>query len=93
MKLLKSLVYTTQQIKKWNNISGNKIIAGKTLKIYSSSNSVLLTEIKQLRIHSNVNYYKIKSGDSIGSIADKYGVKISDLQRWNKISGNKILVW
>ncbi|MDP2362557.1 MAG: LysM peptidoglycan-binding domain-containing protein, partial [Ignavibacteria bacterium] len=40
---------------------------------------------------SNVNYYKIKPGDSIGSIAEKYGVKVSDIQRWNSISGNKIL--
>jgi len=38
-----------------------------------------------------VNYYKIKPGDSIGSIAEKYGVKISDIQKWNNISGNKIL--
>lgn len=81
---------STQMIKKWNKISGNNIVAGRTLKIYSSSNSSSYGD-KTSKNTSNVNYYKIKSGDSIGSIADKYGVKIADIQKWNNISGNKIL--
>lgn len=81
---------TAQQIKKWNKIKGNNILAGKTLKIYGTSNSSSYGD-KTTKTASNVNYYKIKSGDSIGSIADKYGVKVADLQKWNKISGNKIL--
>ncbi len=81
---------TTQQVRKWNNISGNKIIAGKTLKIYNSTNSSSYGD-NTTKNSANVNYYKIKPGDSIGSIAEKYGVKISDIQNWNNISGNKIL--
>jgi membrane-bound lytic murein transglycosylase D len=81
---------STAQIKKWNNISNNKIIAGKTLKIYNSSTSSSYGD-NTTKNSSNVNYYKIKSGDSIGSIAEKYGVKISDIQKWNSISGNKII--
>ena len=81
---------TTQQIRKWNNISGSKIVSGKTLKIYNSTTSTSYGDLTT-KNSSNVSYYKIKSGDSIGSIADKYGVKISDLQKWNNISGNKIL--
>lgn len=81
---------TTQQIKKWNNISGNKIVAGKTLKIYNSTTSSSYGD-NTTKNSSNVNYYKIKSGDSIGSIAEKYGVKVSEIQKWNNISGNKIL--
>ncbi|HEX7356250.1 MAG TPA: LysM peptidoglycan-binding domain-containing protein [Ignavibacteriaceae bacterium] len=79
-----------QQVKKWNNISGNHIAAGKTLKIYNSSKTSSYGD-NTSKNSSNVNYYKIKPGDSIGSIAEKYGVKISDIQRWNSISGNKIL--
>ncbi|HRP93537.1 MAG TPA: LysM peptidoglycan-binding domain-containing protein [Ignavibacteriaceae bacterium] len=81
---------TIQQVKKWNNISDNKIIAGKTLKIYNSTNSSSYGD-NTTKNSANVNYYKIKPGDSIGSIAEKYGVKISDIQNWNNISGNKIL--
>lgn len=81
---------SVQQIKKWNNISSNNIAAGKTLKIYNSTSSSSLGD-NTTKNSSNVNYYKIKPGDSIGSIAEKYGVKVSDIQRWNSISGNKIL--
>ena len=81
---------STQQVRKWNNISGNKIIAGKTLKIYNSTSSSSYGD-NTTKNSANVNYYKIKPGDSIGSIAEKYGVKISDIQNWNNISGNKIL--
>ena len=81
---------TVQQVKKWNNISGDNIAAGKTLKIYNSTKSSSYGD-NTTKNSSNVNYYKIKSGDSIGSIAEKYGVKVSDIRNWNNISGNKIL--
>ena len=79
-----------QQVKKWNNISGNNIMAGKTLKIYNNSTSSSYGD-NTTKNTANINYYKIKPGDAIGSIAEKYGVKVSDLRRWNGISGNKIL--
>ncbi len=81
---------SVNQIKKWNNISSNNIAAGKTLKIYNSTSSPSYGD-NTTKNSSNVNYYKIKSGDSIGSIAEKYGVKVSDIRNWNNISGNKIL--
>jgi membrane-bound lytic murein transglycosylase D len=77
-------------VKKWNNISGNHIVAGKTLKIYGSSNSTSLGD-NTTKNSSNINYYKIKPGDSIGKIADKYNVNISDIQKWNDITGEKII--
>lgn len=81
---------SVNQIKKWNNISSNNIAAGKTLKIYNSTSNPSYGD-NTTKNSSNVNYYKIKSGDSIGSIAEKYGVKVSDIRNWNNISGNKIL--
>ena len=78
------------QIRKWNKISGNKLIAGKTLKIYNSTTSSSYGDITT-KNSANVNYYKIKPGDAIGSIAEKFGVRISDIQRWNNISGSKII--
>jgi len=81
---------STNQIKKWNNIKSNKILAGKTLKIYNSTTTTSYGD-NTTKNSSNVNYYKIKPGDSIGSIAEKYGVKVSEIQKWNNISGNKIL--
>ena len=39
---------------------------------------------------TKTNYYKVKRGDNLGSIADKYNVAVSDLKKWNKLRGNSI---
>ncbi|MCK5907237.1 MAG: LysM peptidoglycan-binding domain-containing protein, partial [Flavobacteriales bacterium] len=36
--------------------------------------------------------YKVKSGDVLGSIADKYGVRVSEIKKWNRLNGNNIRV-
>jgi membrane-bound lytic murein transglycosylase D len=35
-------------------------------------------------------YYLVKSGDGLGVIASKYGVKQEDLKKWNNLSSNMI---
>ncbi|MCB9262193.1 MAG: LysM peptidoglycan-binding domain-containing protein [Flavobacteriales bacterium] len=35
-------------------------------------------------------YYTIRSGDYLGKIADMYDCNVSDLRKWNNISGDKI---
>src|SRR5690606_14686469 len=36
--------------------------------------------------------YKVKSGDVLGSIAIRYGVRVNDLRKWNNLRGNTIRV-
>lgn len=40
--------------------------------------------------NSSVQYHKIRRGESLGVIADKYNVSISSLRSWNHIRGNNI---
>ena len=35
-------------------------------------------------------YYKIRSGDTLGSIAQKYGVSVNQLKSWNGLSSTRI---
>ena len=35
--------------------------------------------------------YKVRSGDSFARIADKFNVRISDIERWNRLSRKKYL--
>ena len=37
-------------------------------------------------------YYRVKSGDVLGKIANQYGVRVSDIRTWNRLSGNLIRV-
>ena len=34
--------------------------------------------------------YRVRSGDYLGKIARKYGVRVSDIKRWNRLKSNKI---
>ncbi|NDV94997.1 LysM peptidoglycan-binding domain-containing protein [Dysgonomonas sp. 521] len=132
---------TVAQIKKWNNIKSNKLIAGTSLKIQKTqyiqvqaeemtqnklSEPVLPTveidstftaalfdtylkkveternESTLPRVHisstddendhstndSRIIYHKVKIGETISQIANRYNVSKKDIQSWNKLSGN-----
>jgi membrane-bound lytic murein transglycosylase D len=36
--------------------------------------------------------YRVRSGDVLGSIADRYGVRVSEIKRWNRLKNNNIRV-
>ena len=35
-------------------------------------------------------YHKVKRGESLGKIADRYNVSVSELKKWNRIKGTKV---
>ena len=78
------------ELKKWNGLKSNKINSGQTLKIYTNETTTSLVESTS-STKSNVNYHKIKQGETIGSIAELYKVSASNIREWNNISGNKII--
>ncbi|MFC2139382.1 LysM peptidoglycan-binding domain-containing protein [Bacteroidota bacterium] len=84
-----------RDIRKWNNIRGNKIIRGKSLKIYvgdSYSAKLASTDTKdEIITNGNHTQYRIKSGDTLGQIAMKFGVTTTNLRRWNDLTTNKII--
>lgn len=42
--------------------------------------------------NQNMVYYKVRSGDVLGTIANRYGVRVSDIQEWNNLRGTRINV-
>ena len=74
---------TEDDIRKWNEITGSKIVAGQTLKIYPVSN-------KEMRSKEFI-YHIVKRGETISTIAEKYYVSISAIRGWNNLSSNKII--
>ena len=91
---------TSKDIKRWNEITSNKITAGKTLKIFPrlKVKESIIAQIKESRhnditnSNSNKTIYSVKSNDTIGQIAENYFVRSSDIRKWNKIRGSKIKV-
>jgi len=78
------------QIKDWNNLSSNRIVAGKSLKIFTGNES-LASNSSSSEVNRNVTKYRIKRGDSLSEIAIKFGVSTAQLRNWNKLSSNRIV--
>ena len=89
---------TVADIKTWNDLSentiqfGQKLIVAKTLVL---DDSKAVAEKSNKKDKNNVrekeNHYFVKKGDSLFSIAKKYpGITISDIKKWNGISGSEL---
>ncbi len=70
-----------------------KLLAGKTLKIYSDANvndipTVTSKTTKNLK--SKTENYTVKSGDSLYSIAEKNKTTVAKLKSINGLTSNKI---
>lgn len=82
---------SVRDLREWNSIIGNRILAGNNLKIYTDGGpKTASTEISNNN-NSNLYRYKIKRGDTISEIAERFGVSASMIRKWNNISGNNIV--
>ena len=36
--------------------------------------------------------YRVQSGDYLGKIAQRYGLRVSDIKKWNRLSGNNLSI-
>lgn len=82
------------QIKQWNGLRNNNIRVGKYLTIYPRKPGAYAktkSKVASQPIASGQNTYKVKSGDSLWSIAQKHsGVSVANLKEWNSIAGNNL---
>lgn len=62
---------------------------------FGTENKKVVTEVyhepEAITEGENKIYYTIRSGDNLGSIAQKFGVSIRELQYWNGLSGTTII--
>ena len=87
------------QIKQWNGLRSNNLRVGQRLTIYprkpvsqapskstSSSKKVILLD-------PNAKTYKVKNGDSLWTIAQKFpGVSVDNIKNWNNINSSKLKI-
>ncbi|WP_430462419.1 LysM peptidoglycan-binding domain-containing protein [Thalassolituus sp. LLYu03] len=66
------------ELAKWNGMApGDPLRAGQTLVIWSKKASPAKREVIR-----KINY-RVRSGDSLARISQKFNVRINDLKRWN----------
>jgi len=85
---------TVSSLKDWNNLSSSRVNRGQKLKIGSATNSASFASIEEKpeKIYSSERTfkYKVHRGESIGKIADKFGVRINQIRKWNNLASNNI---
>lgn len=82
---------TTDQLKDWNNISGNTIYVGRRLKVYTDGSSVSSNNRNLSKTTTtNLYKYKVRRGDTLSEIAERFGVTVAELKKWNGIKGNTL---
>lgn len=86
----------TQEIAQWNGMaSRDTLVAGQNLVIWARGKSATPDATPKARASITGETirtisYKVRHGDSLYRIAQKFNVAVNDLKRWNTI-GNKIL--
>ncbi|MCP4521707.1 MAG: LysM peptidoglycan-binding domain-containing protein [Cytophagales bacterium] len=87
----------TRDLRTWNNIRGNMIHPGQKLAIYKHSSyfkkktpkNTVAKNTKKKSIPSD-KIYTVKSGDSLWSISNKYGLTVKQLKKLNKLKSNSL---
>ena len=92
---------TVGMLRDINNISGNRIIAGKTLLIPKASGDMRDYALSlEQRLEKKKNRprdgrqkidYRVKSGDSFWTIARQYDVGVRSLAKWNGMAPTDVL--
>ena len=86
---------TASELRRWNGIRGSRITAGDTLKVYPAVNfpgtERTVSASKRISTSAPPNgVYAIRRGDNLGDIAERFGVSVRNLQRWNGLNGTRI---
>ncbi|MBM4175467.1 MAG: LysM peptidoglycan-binding domain-containing protein [Ignavibacteria bacterium] len=76
-------------LKDWNNLRSSEIRYGQKLRIYSSSSQNYASTVRTKDTRAVTNY-RVRKGDSLYEIAQRFGVNVDDLMEWNNLSSSKI---
>ncbi len=90
-----------EDIKKWNNIKGNKVAYGKNLKINGieadqNSLAVAKAELDKKGVQkdsaavASASFYVVQKGDNLSAIAKKFNITVADIQDWNKLTNSNV---
>jgi len=75
---------SVEELKEWNQLNGNNLRSGQKLMIDKSPTTASTGKDENRIIH------KVASGESLHSIARKYGCKTENIKDWNHKSNNNI---
>ena len=86
--IAKKFNVSLEDLKKWNNLDGLNVEQGSKLALVNNDaepvkETTYKTEVK-------ITEHVVDRGETLGSIARKYDVSMSDIKDWNKIEDNNV---
>ena len=79
-----------KELQRWNKLdSRSKLRLGQVLLIHGKSGNTMASNKTEPR--QNVTYYRVKQGDSLYMIAQRFKVDVKRLQSWNPRSDSRLL--
>jgi N-acetylmuramoyl-L-alanine amidase len=83
---------TTSELKNYNQLRSTSLVIGQKLKIPNSGSGITQIPIKvPVKIVKPI-IHRVKSGESLSVIANRYGKTVSDLKGYNKLRSTSIAV-
>ncbi len=84
---------SSKKIRQWNNLRSSKIFVGQKLRVGSkTSNSNQVAASSQTSSKTKTIIHKVRSGQSLSVIAERYRVSIRSIKKRNKLKSNKLYV-
>ncbi|MEC0302112.1 C40 family peptidase [Terribacillus saccharophilus] len=78
---------SVNKLMKINGLKSSIIFPNQVLQTSGSSSSSKTTTKKSSSSSSSASTYTVKSGDTLSGIASKHKISLSNLKKWNNISG------
>jgi peptidoglycan lytic transglycosylase D len=82
-------------LRRWNNLRGSRIVAGKTLRISGRAHARKVASNQSSERnqgnHQSVYLYRIRRGDTLIVIADHFKVTVAQIREWNHLDGSRIM--
>ncbi|QYJ77474.1 LysM peptidoglycan-binding domain-containing protein [Shewanella acanthi] len=75
---------TVKQLMAWNQLKGSNLRLGQQLTIVAPNEQTVSDKIRTVS-------YKVKSGDSLARIANKFNVTVAELLEWNSLSASQFI--
>lgn len=85
-EIAKKYGVSEDQLRAWNpkDISGSVVIAGSRIKVIDDGSIAKGSSDSKSKKKNSAVYYKIKRGDTLGSVAQKYGVSVASIKSINR---------
>jgi membrane-bound lytic murein transglycosylase D len=69
-------------LKAINNLNGSKILVGQKLRVTQ----------KSYYSSKSKDVYRVRTGDTLSNVSERFNIRISTLRKFNDLNGNKIFV-